>query len=443
MPFLFNPPSLSGDEAAIEEINQGTKWASGENQKGYAATAKGSRLYIAQASTASPDTGAAPTIKAVRTSAVTQATIDTAEGAGGSDGGDVLASVMGVHVGTSASQTQTVGVAGFAKNGSNSEENPDACGLYGVGRITAGNSAKAGAFGLFAVGRRDVATATATGVEVQAQNYTATPGAYLSTGSSNTKGIWLNANGEADSGVGLQVNNPFGAQFKVGIGFGNQEAGGKTGGVADSSIRDDGVATTSLDIRGTHTTAVKVASGAGHVEVNSVATFLGNGVNGVLAPHGTSIAGTGGVLSVANRAYYARFVAPQNLSITKIAFVTTVAATNNDACDVGIYNAAGERIVSSGATSGKLNATAGVQEVTVSSTPITAGSVYYAALSVGAVGGTAATIAMTTAAANIGDIFGTATGTRLTAIQATAHPLPATATMASGNQVPLLAVRTS
>jgi hypothetical protein len=131
---LFNPQSLSGDEAAIEEINQGQKWASGENQKGYAATAKGSRLYIAQASTASPDTAAAPTGKVVRTSAVTQATINAAESSTGSDGGDVLAAFMGVHVGTAASETQTVGLAGFAKNGSNSEENPDACGHERPGR---------------------------------------------------------------------------------------------------------------------------------------------------------------------------------------------------------------------------------------------------------------------------------------------------------------------
>lgn len=252
MGFLLNPPSIAADEAAIEEINQGTKWASGENQKGYAATAKGARQYIAQGSSATPDEAAAPTVKIVRTSKVSQATIDAAEGSSGSDGGDVLGAVMGIHVGVAGSGTQTVGVAGFAKNGSNSEENPDACGLYGVGRITGGTSAQAGAFGAFLVGRRDVSTAVTTGVEIQAQNFTAVAGSYKSNGSSDTKGIWLNANGEADSGVGFQLQNAFGRQFKVGIGFGNQETGGKVGGVAESSIRDDSTSTISSDIRGKH-----------------------------------------------------------------------------------------------------------------------------------------------------------------------------------------------
>jgi hypothetical protein len=292
MAFLFNPASLSGDEAAIEEINQGQKWASGENQKGYAATAKGSRLYIAQASTASPDTTAAPTGKVVRTSAVTQATINAAESSTGSDGGDVLAAFMGVHVGTAASETQTVGLAGFAKNGSNSEENPDACGLYGVGRITAGTSIQAGAFGLFAVGRRDVATATATGAEIQSQNYTATPGSYKSNGSSDTKGIWLNANGEADSGVGFQIQNAFGRQFKVGIGFGNQLTGGLTGGVAESSIRDDSTSEIAYDVRGTHSkAALRVSKESGTVIVGTEA-LTGESPPQLLEVHAGGVAKT-------------------------------------------------------------------------------------------------------------------------------------------------------
>lgn len=292
MAIVINPQSVAADEAAIKDINQGTVWGAGENQKGYAATAQGQRLYIAQASTASPDTTAVPTVKVVRTSAVTQAAIDTAEGAGGSDGGDVLASIMGIHVGTSASQTQTVGVAGFAKNGSNSEENPDACGLYGVGRITAGTSAQAGAFGAYVVGRRDVSTATATGVEIQAQNYTAVAGSYKSNGSSDTKGIWLNANGEADSGVGFQIQNAFGRQFKVGIGFGNQLTGGLTGGVADSSIRDDSTSAIAYDVRGTHATAALRVQKESGVAIIGTEALTGESPPQLLEVHAGGVAKT-------------------------------------------------------------------------------------------------------------------------------------------------------
>jgi hypothetical protein len=260
-------------KAEVEILNLGTDWSAGELRKGYSANVGGQRLNIKHASNASPDATAAPSVKVSRTSAITQATINTAEGSEGSDGGDVMAALMGVHSGTEASGSQTVGVAGFAKNASTvAGENPDACGIYGVGRITGGTAANAGAFGAYLVGRRDVATAKATGVEVQAQNYTATPGSYLSNGSSDTKGIWLNANGESDSGVGIQIQNAFGRQFRVGIGFGNQETGGKKGGIADSSIRDDSEGAISLDIRGKHATAaIRVLKEAGVVMVGTEA----------------------------------------------------------------------------------------------------------------------------------------------------------------------------
>jgi len=264
LPFITR--SQGSESSAIKVINQGTDWTAGDNQAGYSAVVTGRKLYIRDGFNETPQTEAGPTVKIVRTSTVTQAAI------GSGDGGDQLGAIMGVHVGKGESQTQAVGVAGFAKNASNSTENPDACGLYGVGRITGGNSEKAGAFGAYLAARRVVATATETGVEIQSQNYTASAGSYLSNGSSDTKGIWLNANGEADSGVGMQIQNAFGLQFKVGIGFGNQLAGGKTGGVADSSIRDDSTSAISLDIRGTHaTSAIRITKESGVVIVGSEA----------------------------------------------------------------------------------------------------------------------------------------------------------------------------
>jgi hypothetical protein len=73
----------------------------------------------------------------------------------------------------------------------------------------------------------------------------------------------------------MSFGNPFGLQFKVGIGFPAQVTSGLTGAVADSSIRDDGNATTSIDIRGTHTSAILVASGAGAVNLGNGTLTIG------------------------------------------------------------------------------------------------------------------------------------------------------------------------
>lgn len=167
-------------------------------------------------------------------------------------------------------------------------------------------------------------------------------------------------------------------------------------------------------------------------------------LNGVLAPQGTGFLGSGGSILVAGRAYYGRFVAPRSFTAKLIAFVTTVAATGNDECDVGLYDATGKRLSHSGAKASKLNATAGVQTIEIPETSLVAGTVYYAAFSVVTpFGGTGATLVHATGGAGAGDIFGTAVGTRLTGIQASAHPLPETATLSSGQTVPLLAVRSS
>jgi hypothetical protein len=97
-----------------------------------------------------------------------------------------------------------------------------------------------------------------------------------------------------------------------------------------------------------------------------------------------------------------RFVPKRDMTIVTIAFATSVAAGSNDACDVGILDSSGTKIVSSGATTGKLNATAGVQSIGISSTPLKAGTVYYAAFAYGAIGSTAAQLAS--------KLFGTGAG---------------------------------
>ncbi len=182
---------------------------------------------------------------------------------GTGDSVELMSAIVGITTGTTAQTAQTVGVSGFAKNAAASagteSRNPDACGVYGVGQIT-GSGIGAG-IGAFFMGRRANDTGQVTGVEVAVGNYGTAAGTYVPAGASSLKGIWLHALGNAHAGAGIQLNNPFGQQFKVGIGFGNQVAGGYTGPVADSSIRDDSTSTTSLDIRGVHTNGLDLGFG--------------------------------------------------------------------------------------------------------------------------------------------------------------------------------------
>lgn len=157
-------------------------------------------------------------------------------------------------------------------------------------------------------------------------------------------------------------------------------------------------------------------------------------------PVGTSTS----VNLTANRAYYVRFVPARTFNITKIGFVVATAAGSDDACDVAIYDSAGTRLVSAGATTGKLNST-GAKTVDVTSTALKAGTVYYAAFSCGAIGTTAAQLMMTSpGATGFMDLFGTTIPTLLWGFQAAAHPLPAPAAVSNGvNNVPILVLRES
>lgn len=147
----------------------------------------------------------------------------------------------------------------------------------------------------------------------------------------------------------------------------------------------------------------------------------------------------------AGRAYAVRFRPSRTMTIALVAFNVSVAAGADDACDVGIYDAAFNRLVSSGATTGKLNATTGVKTIALAATTLSAGVTYYAAFSVlTPFGGTAASLVMTSqAAANLGDLFGTGNGVREQTFMA-AHPLPNPFVPAGQiNNCPLIALRES
>lgn len=131
------------------------------------------------------------------------------------------------------------------------------------------------------------------------------------------------------------------------------------------------------------------------------------------------------------------------MTVTKIAFATTNAATNNDNCDVGIFNAAGTMLLgSAGSTGGKLNAVAGVQTLALQAgAPLVSGTIYYTAFAYGPVGGTAASIAMTQVASQASVIMGSALPNALQTFQAAAFPVAAPfATAGAISSVPVLAL---
>ena len=121
-----------------------------------------------------------------------------------------------------------------------------------------------------------------------------------------------------------------------------------------------------------------------------------NGQAGILAPNGGHWVAQVAILT-ASRAYWMRFVPSRAMTITSISFVVGVQATADDAWRRGDLHRLGPgtltRVVSKGATTGLLNTT-GTKNVAITSTPLTAGTVYYAAFSVGTFGGTGAQLVL-------------------------------------------------
>lgn len=144
---------------------------------------------------------------------------------------------------------------------------------------------------------------------------------------------------------------------------------------------------------------------------------------------------------VANQAVLNRFHTADPLAVASVAFVVTTAAGSNDACDVGIYDTAGNRLAAAGATLAKLNAV-GLRTVPLS-VALPAGA-YFVALSCGAVGTTAGVLAGANAnSALVGQMFGSGDADMELSSKAASHPLPATLTgKTAGSSAPILAVRT-
>jgi hypothetical protein len=235
----------------------------GENVTVYTANPEPRLMNVKDGTVASPVTEAHPTLKVSRTEAVT--------GGVTGDGSTELGAIYGSVSGTAGSKVQGIGVMGSAQN-VGTEGTPDACGIYGVGRILAGGKGRA--FGGFLLGRRDAAEQRATGLECAVENLGGADSYDINTGAEETKGIWLHG-GTAKSACGIQVGTISEAvpSFDVALGI-NKFA------VATAVLQDNSKAERSIQIKGEHAkAAVSVGVGAGPVvvgaeEVSTAAVML-------------------------------------------------------------------------------------------------------------------------------------------------------------------------
>jgi hypothetical protein len=165
------------------------------------------------------------------------------------------------------------------------------------------------------------------------------------------------------------------------------------------------------------------------------------GLPGAIAP--MPVLGAAASTQSANQARFGRFIPSRDMTIALIALVVSTAAIANDACDVGIYDAAGNRLVSAGATTGKLNAL-GVQTLAITPTALTKNTVYYAGFSYGTAGGAAAALQCANFGGSGHALFGGAIPKLLAGFLSTSHPLPTTISGLSVlTNVPIMALRES
>jgi hypothetical protein len=150
--------------------------------------------------------------------------------------------------------------------------------------------------------------------------------------------------------------------------------------------------------------------------------------------------GPGGLAG--SRCYFVRAVCPVSQTISKVGFSVVAAATADDPCDVGVYDAAGNKLGSSGSTTGRLNSTGAKTVNLLTPVAVVAGQVYYAAFGSGPLGGTAAQLTMATINFNLGYMFGSGAGQQEQPGVNGTFPLPASmgATPSSLGSCPILAL---
>lgn len=145
-----------------------------------------------------------------------------------------------------------------------------------------------------------------------------------------------------------------------------------------------------------------------------------NGQAGMWAPSASIVTINQSVAVTANRLYLMRVCPSRAMLVTSLGFKVTTASATDDPVDVGIFSAAGVRLVSSGSTIGRLNST-GSKSVTVAATVLNAGQVYYVAFAANS----AATLLF---ASTIADAFGSAMPALDLGSKDASFPIPSTVT---------------
>lgn len=146
---------------------------------------------------------------------------------------------------------------------------------------------------------------------------------------------------------------------------------------------------------------------------------------GLLLPRAS---GSSTTVAQTAKTMYQRFVPSRRMTIRNFLFVTVVAAGANDTIEFGFMDGVtGNRIATSGAVAGKLNAAAGVQVVPITPTLLQPGTIYYSAMALPAPGGTAAQLCgMGMSSAACWDIAGIAKPDAIVAYENGVAAIPAT-----------------
>lgn len=142
---------------------------------------------------------------------------------------------------------------------------------------------------------------------------------------------------------------------------------------------------------------------------------------------------------VANRLHLGRFVPPRDITVHSIRHVLATAAGANDSIDLGILDANGDRLTSTGATAGKTTGATGAKSTGVPQDVVCLRGVpYYAAFAHGPQGGAAPTVGGFGAVAfGLSGIFAAVVGTTerhaFVIIKDNTYPIPAHVDLATCN----------
>lgn len=260
---IVDTTALSVDETADEvTIPIKATIGSGDLLDRWGATNAAKRLDVRLGTSASPDTGSNVPVKVSRTVGHVPADL------GPGDNSNILNAMSATAKGTSGCGVQPIAVFGAGLNAGTTTpsggKGPDAVGGYFTSEIT-GSGIGVG-IGACVIGTYSSSAGAARGMELAVFNDTASDETAGTTNISRSQAIWMHAGNARRVGTGIEFGNPFGAQFDVGIKFGNETASDKfsashTGATRTADIATYSSSTTALLLNGSHTTGVDLSGG--------------------------------------------------------------------------------------------------------------------------------------------------------------------------------------